>query len=66
MSVASTSREISLRNRSRDWLSAVNVHWAGVGVLGLVSLYLLVQMGIAWRLATSQNAEALAQQQIQL
>jgi type IV pilus assembly protein PilO len=66
MSVAVPSRNLSMRERSRDWLNAVNLHWAGVGILGLVSLYLLIQMGIAWKLANSQNAEALAQQQIQL
>ena len=66
MSVAAASRNLSARERSRDWLNAVNLHWAGVGILGLVSLYLLVQMGIAWKLATSQNAEALAQQQVLL
>ena len=66
MSVATTARTISLRDRNREWLNALNLHWAGVAILGLVSLYLLIQMGIAWKLATSQNAEALAQQQIQL
>lgn len=66
MSVAVTSTNSSLRERSRDWLNAVNLHWAGVGILALVSLYLLIQMGFAWKLANSQNAEALAQQQIQL
>ena len=66
MSVAAASRNMSARERSRDWLNAVNLHWAGVGILGLVSLYLLVQMGIAWQQATSQNADALAQQQVLL
>jgi type IV pilus assembly protein PilO len=70
MSVAATSTKTStnsnLRERTRGWLNAVNLHWAGVGILALVSLYLLIQMGFAWKLANSQNAEALAQQQIQL
>ena len=66
MSVAVTSKTLTARERSRDWLNAVNLHWAGVGILAAVSLYLLVQMGIAWKLANSQNAEALAQQQILL
>ncbi len=57
---------VSVRDRTRGWLNAVNLHWAGVALLVLVNVYLLVQMGLAWKLANSQNAEALAQQQIQL
>jgi len=57
---------VSVRERTRGWLNAVNLHWAGVALLVLVNVYLLVQMGLAWKLANSQNAEALAQQQIQL
>jgi len=55
-----------LRERTRGWLNPVNIHWAGVALLALVNIYLLVTMGLAWKLANSQNAEALAQQQIQL
>jgi hypothetical protein len=44
----------------------LNLHIAGVVVLGVVVLYLLVQVGILWRTANSQNAEALAEQRIQL
>jgi type IV pilus assembly protein PilO len=56
----------NVRQRTRGWLNAVNLHWAGVGVLALVCVYLLVQMGIAWNVANSQNAEALQDQQLQL
>jgi len=66
MTLGVSKTNSSVRERTRGWLNAVNLHWAGAAVLALVSLYLLIQMGIAWRLATSQNAEALAQQQIQL
>jgi hypothetical protein len=66
MSVAVSSRNTGTRALGREWLNAVNLHWAGVSILALISLYLLVQMGLAWKLANSQNAEALAQQQIQL
>jgi hypothetical protein len=55
-----------VRQRTDGWLNAVNLHWAGVAVLALVSLYLLVQMGFAWRLANSQNDAALADQRVQL
>ena len=57
---------LNVRERTRGWLNAVNLHWAGVGLLALVVVYLLVQMGIAWRQANSQNAEALAQQRLEL
>ena len=57
---------MNVRERSRGWLSAVNVHWAGVALLGLLNLYLLVQMGLAWRLTNSQDADALAQQRVAL
>jgi len=57
---------MNVRERARGWLNVVNLHWAGVALLALVNVYLLIQMGLAWKLANSQNAEALAQQQIQL
>ena len=42
----------------------LNLHIAGVVVLGLVNLYLLVHMALAWRAANSENAQALADQKI--
>jgi hypothetical protein len=57
---------MNVRERTRGWLNAVNLHWAGVAVLALVCLYLIVKMGLAWKLANSQDAEALAQQRVQL
>jgi type IV pilus assembly protein PilO len=63
---ATTINVRQVRERAQEWLSPVNLHWAGVGVLGLVCLYLLVQMGIAWQLAKSQDAAALADQRQQL
>ncbi len=50
----------------RDWLSPLNLHWAGVGLLALVNLYLLVQMGLLWHAASNHNADAMAQQRIAL
>jgi type IV pilus assembly protein PilO len=55
-----------LRERSRRWVTAVNLHWAGVATLALMCLYLMIQMGFAWRLANSQDAEAMANQQAEL
>lgn len=41
-----------------------NLHFAGVAILGLVSLYLLVHMAFAWSAANSDNAKALTDQKI--
>jgi type IV pilus assembly protein PilO len=48
--------------RMRALLNLLNLHFAGVAVLGLVNLYLLAHMAFAWRAANSQNAAALADQ----
>jgi type IV pilus assembly protein PilO len=50
--------------RMRGLLNLLNLHFAGVAVLGLVNLYLLVHMAFAWRAANSQNAAALADQTV--
>jgi hypothetical protein len=55
---------VSLVERVRGWLSPLNLHWAGVGLLALVNLYLLAQMGLLWRSASSHDAEAIAEQRI--
>lgn len=57
---------VNVRERAPGFLTPVNLHWAGVAVLSVACLYLLIQMGFAWKLANSQNAEALAQQQLEL
>ena len=70
MSVAISSRPkavtMNVRERTRGWLSPVNLHWAGVVALALLCLYLLIRMVFAWQLAQSQNADALARQQVDL
>jgi type IV pilus assembly protein PilO len=50
--------------RMRGLLNLLNLHFAGVAVLGLLNLYLLVHMAITWRAANSQNAAALADQTV--
>jgi type IV pilus assembly protein PilO len=50
--------------RMRGLLNLLNLHFAGVAVLGLVNLYLLVHMAFAWQAANSQNAAALADQTV--
>lgn len=50
----------------RSALSPLNLHWAGVGVLALVNLYLLVQMFVLWHEASDYDANAMAQQRATL
>ena len=57
---------LNVRGRTRDLLSPLNLHWAGAGLLALVNLYLLLQMGLAWQQVKSHDADALARQQVAL
>jgi type IV pilus assembly protein PilO len=50
--------------KGRRLATLLNLHIAGVVVLGLVCLYLLVHMAFAWNAANSENAQALADQTI--
>jgi hypothetical protein len=50
--------------RARVLLTQLNLYYAGIALLVLVNLYLLVQMGVAWKTASSQNAVALDQQTV--
>jgi hypothetical protein len=50
--------------RARVLLTQLNLYYAGIAFFVLVNLYLLVQMGFAWKTASSQNAVALDQQTV--
>jgi type IV pilus assembly protein PilO len=50
--------------KARKLGTLLNLHIAGVVLLGLVNLYLLVHMAFAWRAGSSDNAQALADQTI--
>lgn len=52
--------------KTRGALTALNLHFAGLALLLLLNVYLLVHMAYLWQTAHSQNADALAQQRIQL
>jgi hypothetical protein len=52
--------------RVRGWVSPLNLHWAGVGLLAAVNLYLLAHMAFLWQKASSNNQDAQAQQRITL
>lgn len=70
MSALASSRPkavtMNVRQRARNWLSALNLHYLGVALLGLVNVYLLAHMGFAWQQAKSQDAEAQARQLAEL
>jgi type IV pilus assembly protein PilO len=56
----------SLRQNVERWLTPLNLHWAGLGLLAVLYLYLLLQLGLAWQRAHSQNEDAFARQQVAL
>lgn len=67
MTVATAKRPVVTQHvteRMRGLLNLLNLHFAGVALLGLVNLYLLVHMAFAWSAANSQNAAALADQTV--
>lgn len=55
-----------LPERVRKLANVVNMHYAGAGLLLLVNLYLLLQLGLAWHTTSDSGAEALAKGQIAL
>jgi hypothetical protein len=55
-----------LVERARSWLSPLNLHFAGVGVLALVCVYLLVHMAFLWQIASRNDAQAQTAQRITL
>ena len=52
--------------RVRSWLSPLNLHWAGVGLLALVNVYCLAQMALLWHASSRYDANAVAEQKIEL
>jgi type IV pilus assembly protein PilO len=58
--------EAKIAPRRWVWLTPLNLHWAGVGLLALVNLVILVQMGLLWHAASERSPEAVAAQQVQL
>src|SRR5438270_8508879 len=53
-------------NSQRSWATPLNLHWAVVGLLVLLNLYLLVHMFVLWHLAGNFNAAAFEQQKTEL
>jgi type IV pilus assembly protein PilO len=50
--------------KARKLGTLLNLHIAGVALLGLVNLYLLVHLAFTWRAANGDNAQALAEQTV--
>lgn len=57
---------MNVRERTRGWMTPLNLHYAGAGLLAAVNLYLLVMMLLTWQRVRGQDADALARQQVQL
>ena len=55
-----------LTARARALMTALNLHLAGVAVLGLLCLYLIVHLIFLWQGLNANNADALDQQRVQL
>ncbi|GAC1417736.1 MAG: hypothetical protein NVSMB62_08780 [Acidobacteriaceae bacterium] len=69
MTTAATTSGTPLRNaagQTRGWLSPLNLHIAGVALLAIINIYLLIQLVYLWQKTSSNNADAVAQQQIAL
>jgi type IV pilus assembly protein PilO len=66
MTVATEKRPAvaELVEKARGLMTLLNLHIAGVAVLGLVNLYLLVHMAFTWSAANHQNEAALADQTV--
>lgn len=56
----------NVRDRAQGLVTPLNLHWAAVALLGLVNVYLILHMVVAWRTASSQDADALSAQQVKL
>ncbi len=57
---------MNVRQRAEDALSPLNLHWAGLALVGLVNLYLLVHVVILYQQAKGQDADAVARQEVTL
>lgn len=70
MSATTTTRPTVIESlqgasaKARTLLTQLNLYYATVAVLGLISLYFLVQIGFTWRRANSQDSAALEQQTV--
>ena len=66
MSLPAAATTERFSDRTRRLLTLINLHYAGVGVLAIVNLFLLTQVYLAWRAQSAQGADALAAQRLAL
>ena len=68
MSSVATAPKAAARNDSAlaRLLTPLNLHWAGVGLLALVNVYLIAQMIFLWHQSSNYDANAMAQQRTEL
>jgi type IV pilus assembly protein PilO len=52
--------------KTRGALTALNLHFAGVALLGLLNIYLLIHIAFLWQTANSQDANAVTQEKVRL
>ena len=64
--VARRASARKIAERARNAVTMLNLHFAGVAVLGLVNLYLIVHMLLAYQQMHSQNDDAVAAQKVML
>jgi len=64
--VARRASARKIAEQARKAVTMLNLHFAGVALLGLVNLYLIVHMALAYRQMHSQNDAAVADQKVQL
>ena len=57
---------MNVREQARGLVTPLRLHWGGVGALALLTLYLLAHMAFAWQRASTQDASAIAEQQVEL
>jgi type IV pilus assembly protein PilO len=53
-------------NGPRSLLSPLNLHWAGVGLLALVNMYLIAHMFFLWHASSNYDADAMERQRTEL
>ena len=70
MSTATITRPASSsRNGNglqRNWATPLNLHWAAVGLLALLNVYLLVHLFVLWHLSSNSNEAAREGQRTEL
>jgi hypothetical protein len=70
MSVTTVSRPVTSPKNGvgspSNWATPLNLHWAALGLLVLLNVYLLVHMVVLWHVANSVNAAAMDQQRTEL